>query len=322
VKARAGAIANDPVAEESAQDYLLSGGSATGAVLSGFFASAGAYSGVLLGPVSILVAGIGAGARSFDGRMRQPGLGTKRPRGFKTDEAIPDAARIAVPTSFVAGLVAIAYEGSQKPTSIMKNGISRAQRAGAESRAGVLKLIRSLGAGAISDTSLVRPMLRVAGLSQGGLLTPSDFGAVPDVDREAVNRKITGATWVEPPWAEEASAVDTSELGIGCAVIAVDVRGVFAALSYRRLNDGFLLEELELEAPLAATPVQRGVTRVAPGARLPAPTPIAVRRESDGTLIEVIAAPSAVAIGKAEASAPPLSLKRDPKTLDVTASRR
>lgn len=322
MKARASAIANDPVAEEAAQDYLISGGSATGAVLCGFFASSGAYSGVLLGPVSILVAGIGAGARAFDGRLRQPGLGTKRPRGFKADEPIPDAARIAVPTSFVAGLVAIAYEGSQKLSSIMKSGISRAQRAGAESRGGVLKLIRSVGAGAISDTSLVRPMLRVAGLSQGGLLTPADFGAVPDVDRDAASRKIGTSNWLECPWAEEASAVDPAELGIGCAVLAVDVRGVFAALSYRRLNDGFMLDDLELEAPLAATPVQRGVTRVAPGARIPAPAPIAVRREADGTLAEVIAAPSAVAIGKNEVGAPPLSLKRDAKSLEVTPSRR
>ncbi len=175
MKLKAAAIANDPVAEEAAQDFLLAAGSATGAVLAGFFASAGAYSGVLLGPVSILVAGIGAGARAFDGRLRQPGLGTKRPRGFKSDEPIPDAARVAVPTSFVACLVAVAYEGNQKLSSITKSGISRAQRAGAESRAGVLKLIRSVGAGAISDTSFVRPMLRVAGLSQGGLLTPTDF---------------------------------------------------------------------------------------------------------------------------------------------------
>jgi gamma-glutamyltranspeptidase/glutathione hydrolase len=321
VKARAAAIANDPVAEEAAQDYLLSGGSAAGAALAGFFASAGAYSGVLLGPVSIVIAGVGSGARAFDGRLRQPGLGTKRPRGFKADEAIPEAARIAVPTSFVAALVAVAYEGSQKIGTIMKSGTSRAQRAGAEGRAAVLKLIRSVGAGAISDTSLVRPMLRVAGLSQGGLLTPTDFGAVPDVDREASNRKLDGGTLIEAPWAEEATDVDPSELGIGCAVLAVDVRGVFAALSYRRLTDGFMLEDLELEAPLAAVPVQRGVTRIAPGARLPAPAPIAIRKSGEA-LVEVLAAPAATRLQKGDVAAPPLSLTRDPKTLEVTAARR
>ena len=322
MRAKANAIANDPVAEEAAQELLMSGGSATGAVLAGFFAASGAYAGVLLGPVTILVAGVGAGARAFDGRLRQPGLGTKRPRGFKADESIPEAARIAVPTSFVAALVAVAYEGSQKIGTITKVGISRAQRAGAEGRSGVLRLIRSLGAGAMSDTSFVRPLLAVAGLSQGGLLTPSDFGAVPDVDTEAAQRKDGNSTLIEAPWAAEAEDVDPAELGIGCAVCAVDVRGVFAALSYRRLTDGFLIEDLELEAPLAAIPVQRGVTRIAPGARLPSPAPIAIRRDDDGALVEVIAAPSKTALGKPELAAPTLSLRRDKKTLEVSAARR
>jgi gamma-glutamyltranspeptidase/glutathione hydrolase len=320
VKPRALAIANDPVAEEAAQDYLLAAGSATGAVLAGFFASAGAYSGVLLGPLSIVVAGTGAGARAFDGRLRQPGLGTKRPRGFKADEPVPDAARVAVPTSFVAALVAAAYDG-EKISSIMKSGVTRAQRAGAESRAGVLKLIRSVGAGAISDTSFVRPMLRAAGLSQGGLLTPSDFGSVPALDCEAATRKVGGVTLIEPPWAGDATDVDPAELGIGCAVMAIDVRGTFAALSYRRLSDGFSLEDLELEAPLSAIPVLRGVTRVAPGARLPAPAPIAIRRV-DGEATAVIAAPFATRLGKAEVATPALSLERDPKTLEIVPSRR
>jgi hypothetical protein len=320
MKARGAAIANDPVAEEAAQDYLL-GGSATGAVLAGFFASAGAYSGVLLGPVSILVAGTGAGARAFDGRLRQPGLGTKRPRGFKAEEPVPEAARVAVPTSFVAAMVAAAYDGSQKIGSILKSGISRAQRAGAESRAGVLKSIRSLGAGAISDSPFVRPILRTAGLSQGGLLTPSDFGAVPDLDCDAATRKLAGSSLIEPPWARDVVEIDPSELGIGCAVIAIDVRGTMAALCYRRLTDGFLFEDLELEAPLAAIPVLRGVTRIAPGARLPAPAPIAIRG-GDGEPDEVMAAPAALGIGKPELAAPPLSLKRNPKTLEVVISRR
>lgn len=323
MKSRSAAIANDPVAEEAAQDFLLSGGSATGAVLSGFFAAAGAYAGVLLGPVSIVVAGVGAGTRAFDGRLRQPGLGTKRPRGFKADEAIPEAARVAVPTSFSAALVAVAYDGSQKLGTIMKSGISRAQRAGAESRAAVLKSIRSLGAGAMNDTSFVRPMLRVAGLSQGGLLTPSDFAAVPtDLDCEARVRPFDGSALIEAPWSEEATDVDPAELGIGCVVCAVDVRGVFAALSYRRLTDGFLLEDLELEAPLAAVPVQRGVTRVAPGARLPAPAPMAIRRDAEGSLVEVVAAPAATRLGARELEAAPLSLARNPSTLEVTAARR
>src|SRR5262245_50858028 len=99
---RSAAVANDPAAEDAASDYLLSGGSAIGAVLAGYFAAAGAYAGVLLGPLTVLIGGTGMGARAFDGRLRQPGLGTKRPRGFLPEETIPDAARIGVPTGVAA----------------------------------------------------------------------------------------------------------------------------------------------------------------------------------------------------------------------------
>ena len=113
MRARALAMSNDPIAEEAAIAQLSQGGSAVGAVLAGFFAAAGGYSGVLLSPLTILVAGIGTGGRAFDGRLRQPGLGTKRPRGFLPEEAIPSAARIAVPASVAAAAVANAYDGAK-----------------------------------------------------------------------------------------------------------------------------------------------------------------------------------------------------------------
>lgn len=315
---RAAAIANDPIAEEAAQDFLLSGGSALGAALAGYFAAAGAFAGVLLGPVSLIVGGLGVGTRCFDGRLRQPGLGTKRPRGFRASEAVPDAARIAVPTGVAAALVAHAYDGNQKLGSIMRTGIARAERSGAEARAGLLKRIRSVGAGAFSEPSFVRAMLRVGGPSQGGLLTPSDFGAVPDIDASAVVRKYGASKLLEPPWADEGEGLDPAALGIGCAVCAVDVRGVFAALNYYRVSDGMALEELDVEAPLAAVPVRRGVARVAPGARIPAPAPIGIRQQKDVAL-EVLAAPSAARLS---ASARPLlSVRRDAKTHGVEVVR-
>ncbi|MCA9600123.1 MAG: hypothetical protein KC776_42765 [Myxococcales bacterium] len=312
---RALAIANDPVVEEAATEFLGANGSATGAVLCGFFAAAGAYAGVLLGPVSVLAAGVGAGARAFDGRLRQPGLGTRRPRGFKADEEVPDEARVAVPASIPAALVAHAYDGGHSLASIVKPGISRAQRAGAAARASLLRLVRTGGAGAFTDVSFVRPLLRVAGPSQGGLLTTTDFSQVPDVDHEATLRDGL----YEPPWAEEGAATDTTELGVGCAVCAVDVRGNFAALSYRRLVDGFLLEDLELEAPLAAVPVKRGVARVAPGAPLSAPAPIAIRTDGAGAIVEVLAAPNAARLDVATA---PFVLRRSASSKQVEALRR
>jgi hypothetical protein len=321
MKARSFAISNDPVAEEAAQEFLISGGSAVGAALSGYFAAAGAHSGVLLGPLSLLIAGVGAGARVFDGRLRQPGRGTKRPRGFKAGEDIPPAARVAIPAAVGALLVAHAYDGSQRLTSIMKSGISRAERSGAEGRADLLRRIRAVGAGAMAEAAFVRPMLRVAGPSQGGLVTPADFGAVNDIDQPAGERKLAGLALSEPAWVGEWEEPDAQELGIGCAVCAVDVRGVFAVLSYRRVVDGLPIDELDLEAPLVAVPVRRGVTRVAPGMPLPAPTPIAIARDASGAPSEVIAAPTALRLDEAALSGKLLRLRRSQGTQEVQVVR-
>jgi hypothetical protein len=321
MKARSAAVANDPVADEAAQEYLLSGGSAVGAVLSGFFAAAGAHSGVLLAPVSLLIAGVGAGARAFDGRLRQPGRGTKRPRGFKTGEDIPGAARVAVPAGVGAVLVGHAYDASQRLSSIMKAGISRAERSGAEGRADLLRRIRAVGAGAMSEAAFVRPILRVAGPSQGGLVTPADLGAVADIDQPAVERKLGGMTLSEPPWSAEWEGDGAQELGIGCAVCAVDVRGVFAVLSYRRVVDGLVIDELDLEAPLLAVPVRRGVKRVAPSAPLSAPAPIAIVRDASGAPSEVIAAPTAPRLDESSLSGRLLRLRRSLSTQEVQIVR-
>src|SRR5262245_33880869 len=271
MKTRATALSNDPVAEQAAHEYLLGGGNALGAVVSGFFAAAGAHAGVLLGPVSGLVAGIGSGARAFDGRLRQPGRGTKRPRGFRAGEKIPDAARVAVPASVSALLVALAYDGSQKIGSVLRAGIARAERGGAQGRAELLRRIRAVGAAAMVEPAFTRQLLRVAGPSQGGLLTPADFGSLGELDTPAAERATRAGSVIEAPWVGEAKNAES--LGIGCAVAAVDVRGVFAVVLYRRVVDGLLLEENELEVPLVAVPVLRGVTRIAPGASLPSPAP-------------------------------------------------
>lgn len=311
MKRRSAAVSNDPVAAEAAREQLGAGASAVGAVLAGFFAAAGAHAGVLLGPVSLLVGGVGTGARAFDGRLRQPGVGAKRPRGVVASATVPDAARVAVPTAVTALAVALAYDGGKSLGSLIKPGIARAERGGADARAGVLKLVRSAGAGAFHDSGFVRAMLRVAGPSQGGLLSPADFATVPKVDTEAASRARGSDRVLEAPWAGEAEsdALELDALGSGCAICAVDVRRVLAVLCYRRVSTGFTVEELELEAPLAAVPVMRGVTRVTPGEPLPAPAPIALITDASNTQIDVLATPAARLLGPAELETPALRLR-------------
>jgi hypothetical protein len=315
---RSGAIANDAVAEQAAQEFLSLGGSAVGAVLSGFFAAAGAYAGVLLGPVSVLVGAVGSGVRAFDGRPRQPGMGVKRPRGFRSTEPIPDAARVAIPTAVAAVLVAHAYDGSQKLGGIIKAGTRQARRSGADSRAALLSRVRAAGAAALTEAEFARALMRVAGASQGGVITPADFGTVPEIDQVATPRTVGDVELLEPPWAAQpGEPAPGSDIGTGSAVCAVDVRGVFAALCYRRVHDGFPIDEVELEAPLCAAPVQRSVERVAPGSRLPIPAPIAIRVDRSRVPVEVLCAPRARVIDEMALRTSPWRLRRDPQTQAV-----
>jgi hypothetical protein len=293
VTSRSSAIADDPVAAEAAEDVLLAGGSALGAVAAGYFAAVGAHSGVLMSPVTVLAAGAGLGARAFDGRCRQPGLGTRRPRGFKDPSEIPPAARVAVPAGLTAVIIALAYDEQAKVSRLLKTAIRRARDSGADSRAELLERVRAVGAGAITEPAFVRPLLHVAGESAGGVLTATDLRSIADIDNPAAIREEGGARWVVAPWADAAPEVVPEELGTGHAICAVDVRGLFAVLSYRRVMNGIGIDELEVEAPPVAVPVLRGVTRVSPGGSLPAPAPIAIRTDEAGSPLEVVAAPSA-----------------------------
>jgi hypothetical protein len=322
---RFAAISNDPVAEQATGECLLGGSSALAAVLAGFFASAGANAGVLLGPLSILVAGVGAGVRAFDGRLRQPGLGTKRPRGFREEDPVPDAAYIAVPNAVAAVAVAQAYDEERSLGPIVKYGIHRALRAGAQARAELLQVVRGMGAAAFSDPAFVRPLLHVAGASEGGLLTPTDFAAVPmDIDLPATAHPACEG-WFETPWAHDGEPADGSmhgrQSGGQMVVVAFDSRGVAAAISYQRTKDGIGIDAMELEAPRAAVPVLRGVTRVAPGERIPCPACMAIYFEA-GRPVQVVASPNVLRLGPAHMKQPQLSIRRDPTTRNVSVTRR
>jgi gamma-glutamyltranspeptidase/glutathione hydrolase len=319
---RSVAVADDPVASEAAEDVLLTGGSALGAVVAGFLAAVGAHSGVLLSPVTVLAAGGGLGARAFDGRCRQPGLGTKRPRGFKDGEEIPDAARIAVPASLTAALVALAYDEQAKVSRIVKSAIKRARDSGAEARAELLERVRAVGAGAVSESVFVRPLMHAGGEASGGLITSTDLRSITDVDRAATHLDHGGSRYVIAPWAEEgeASIVASDDWGTGHAICAIDVRGLFAALSYRRVMNGVSVEDLEVEAPPIAVPVLRGVTRVSPGSPIAAPAPIAIRLDDAGTPIEILAAPGAKGI-RDMLAAPKLRVRWDPVRLRTEVIR-
>jgi hypothetical protein len=284
MRSRAVALASDPLVEEAAREELAASNSAVAAVVAGFFAAAGARPGVLLAPLTLLVAGVGAGGRAFDGRLRQPGLGAKRPRGLLPNQPLPRAVRVALPTTIAALSVALAYDRVRTMTPLARVGVRTARDAGASSRASLFERVAAVGPAAVAEARFVQPLLHVAGAAEGGLLTPSDFQATSDVSLDARIEKTRAGVTLDAPWARDGSS---DGFGSGHAACAVDVRGVFAALCYRDIDDGIEVGELELTAALGAVPVRRGERRVRPGERLPTPAPVSIRCDATLSPVEV-----------------------------------
>jgi hypothetical protein len=319
-RARHAALASDAIAQKAAEDQLAASGSALAAVLSGFFAAAGESSGVLLGPVTVLVGGVGQGARVFDGRLRQPGLGTRRPRGFPSDAEVPEAASVAVPSGPFAAIIAHAYGAGASLNAVIRPGIDAAERAGAPQRAAVLSRLAAVGAAALSEPAFRRPLLHAGSTSEGGLVTPSDLEPPPSIDFAASEMSTDNGTWLSAPWA--ASAGTGTLVGRGAGVCAADSHGVFAALCYRVADSGAWLEELGLLAHLSAVPVLRGVTRVTPGTRLDAPFPAALRVDSTARPLELALEPENAALDPQQQNLPRLTLHRDASSRLVAAKRQ
>jgi hypothetical protein len=285
MKRSGAAVGSERVAQEAAQAYLQAGGDAVGAVVCGFFAAAGQVSGVLLGPLGLVIAQVGVGVRAFDGRQRQPGLELRRPRGLGPDESAPLAARVAAPSSIAALLVALRYGQTASVPKVLAAGLALAKQAGAERRTAVLDQIARLGAAALSAPGIARELIHLAGPSEGGALTMADLAAIPDVDQPA---RALGSSRLAP-WAEErleskqASAEDwEAQASRQQGLCACDARGGLAALSYDATTTGLQVDALELLLPLNAVPPRRGLPRVAPGRFLPVPTPIAIELSEQG----------------------------------------
>jgi hypothetical protein len=273
------AAGSDSTACEAARAFLDAGGDALGAVITGFFAAAGDSPGVLFGAVGLIVAQVGMGVRAFDGRPRQPGLGQRRARGLAPGESVPAAARVAVPGGIAALLVALRYGRSASPSSVLAAGIGLAKKAGCERRAEVLDAISRLGAAALASPGLARPLIHLAGPSEGGALGLGDLEFIPELDQPA--RASAGRR--TPPWADErletlhVSESDWQEQTLRQhGLCANDASGGLAALCYDNATSGLRVDALELVLPLVAVPVRRGLPRIAPGRFLPAPTPLSI----------------------------------------------
>lgn len=280
---RFSSISTEVSATTPAADALADGGTALDAVLAGFFGAAASRPGVLFSPVQILVAGPGVGARAFDGRMRQPGLGAPRPRGFVRGKPIPLAAYAAVPASLAAIAVAHAHDSALGLGRLCRPAIEIARHLGADERASALSRVAMHGAAALRESAIARPMLAAAGRVPGGLLTEEDLTAVrPASEAPRELGPIEGGRRVlTAPW-----PALLGETGRLCEIIAAgDRRGVLAVLAYTPDDDGIRVPELGLAIPRDATPVLRGIPRTSPGTPSPAPKPLGLLVEDAFPLV-------------------------------------
>jgi gamma-glutamyltranspeptidase/glutathione hydrolase len=310
---RALARSNDPICEAAASEELAKGGSAIDAVLAGYFAAAGAYPGVLLGPVTLLLGGTGSGDRAFDGRVRQPGKNAKRPRGTLPGQEPPSASRVGVPSSVPALAVAVGYGAQATLNRLVQPGVALARERGAERRAGVLARVGEVGALAFSEPELSRALVRAFGAPNGGLVTPADFARPEGLDVPATRDEQGAAPLLVVPWAEQATAAFVR----GATVSAIDINGMFMAAAFECQPDALYVEELELSAPLLAAPTMRGVPRVTPGSPLPAAAPLWITYDSFGSPHELWAAPGAAQV--AEPGSRRLGIRRHGNTRTVEA---
>jgi gamma-glutamyltranspeptidase/glutathione hydrolase len=248
---------------------LLAKGNAVDAVVAGVFAAAASSPGVLLGHVQLLLGGAGLGLRAVDGRVRQPGKGAPRPRGFTADQTVPLSARVGVPLLPAALAAAHASAGAATLAQVMAPAVALAP---VDGRRELLRRIARHGASAMAEEAIASELVAVAGRVAGGLLTRDDLhGALPAIVAAAEQTSAVGARRVvRVPWE---GGLASSKVHV---VAACDHRGLLAIACYERHEDGVAVDALALVAPLVASPVLRGETRVRPGAPIDAPAPMAM----------------------------------------------
>jgi gamma-glutamyltranspeptidase/glutathione hydrolase len=260
------AAAVDAAVASAAQATLEEGGGAVDAVVAGWLCAAGGSPGALFAPLTLIVAGAGAGARVFDGRPAQPGLGAQRPRGFVRESDVPVGARVAIPRSLAAVTLALG--------SLARAGVARAEELGASGRASVLRTVGRAASLALRSREVAHAFLAVGGPVAGGIVTEQDLEAALPAEVDAKVAPVgEGGTATLVPWDMPGGWARGGE-----AVVAVDGRGLVAALAYAppRREEEILLPDIECSVGPDAEPVRRGVTRVAPGTPIQAAAPIAV----------------------------------------------
>lgn len=307
------AIASQPEPAGAARD-LLARGNAVDAAIAGVAAAAAATPTVLLGPLQLLVGGIGSGLLAFDGRSRQPGRGAPRPRGFLADEVIPETARVAAPLLPATLATVSASLGSVSLRRALRPALEIARAKSAE-RAAVLDAFSRRGAPTLVEGFAASELLAIAGRATRGLLTADDLRAMRPRMVRCPDRSHSPVGLVTVPWIADAEG-DGSFTHV---VAAMDARGMVAVACYEAPSDGVDIGALGLAAPKGAAPVMRGKPRIAPGTPRPVAAPIALRMSQGSVDLAVGIAASADAQSELAALLEEL-VEKDPNVAAVVGA--
>lgn len=275
-----GSFANHAEVAEAMAAATISRSNAVDVLVSGLFAYAAVEPSLLLGPVQILIGGPGAGLQAVDGRVRQPGLGTPRPRGFVAGEVIPAAATVGVPCFSSAVIAALAAYGTRTVNQCVTPAVDLAKHHSSE-RAHVIAQVARYGPTAIGRDEVAGVLIERFGRMAGGLLTQEDLVASPPPVEAVPVYKADGSGGARAEFALLPHAASSEERTLGgsqrlAMLLAVDGYGLFCAAAAEIHADAIEIEELGLSAPRLADPVRRGEPRVTPGTARPSVAPIAL----------------------------------------------
>jgi hypothetical protein len=274
------------LAREAAESVIVKGG-ALGAVVAGAFAAAAMHESVLLGPVQVLAGGAGVGLFAWDGRVRQPGKGVARPRGFLPEDEVPDAARVGA-SAFVAALVGVlAHANTLTLNQAMAPAIAAAGKK--SPRGALLARIRDRGPRAFADEA--GPLVDAGGRLAGGVLTKDDLEGIDVKLKRASLVHEHGMRVARVPW-EAAHPNAASNPGKIHAIAAADRGGAVCVLTWEENDHGIEVRDLGLRAPLVAEPVMRGHERIKPGTPLSAAAPAALLALGEWVDAAIAARPS------------------------------
>ncbi len=257
---------------------LLSRGNAVDAVVGGAFAAAALDASVLLGPVQMLVGGAAAGLRQVDGRVRQAGAGTQRPRGVRLRDENAPALRVGVPLLPAALSSMSALAGTLSLSRTCAPAVELVKIVNKE-RADVIRSLGRGGPNAFLADGIADELVARAGRLAGGLLCREDFDSLPQVE-DARTELLGGRQIARIRWADDTMPIGARDGSHTEVLAACDDRGIFAIACYEVHTQGLAIDELGLVAPLVAEPVQRHVPWTPPGTPCPSAAPIALIEES------------------------------------------